>query len=459
MSVSTTTQAYDDAVEKWIDIRDCLDGEQAVKAATTRYLPHFIPHDADRYAQYVQRASFVNVTGRTQEGLVGAIFRRDPEIELPTEIEYMRDDYDGSGQSLKQLGKLVAGETLAMGRNGMLIDHPVAEEGLSEEQTRLLDLRATVANYLAEDILRVESTAVGGKLVLTMIVLREIEIVKTSKFNSLEEYRYRVLELDEEGKYFQQMYDDSGPVTEPIYPRKKDGQFWDEIPFVFSGSKDNRPEIDKPPMYDLARVNISHYRNSADYEESLHIHGQGTLFVSSELSVEQWREANPNGILVGARTGHFLGSNGSATLLQLDANTAAAVAMEHKEDVMRALGARLISQKGGNQTAEAARIDSSSETSILNNVVGNSSNAIQKALQFACEFMGGNPEEVKFSLNTSFFDDTMTAQDVMAMITLEDRGTIAKKDTRSKLRSSGWIKKERTDEDLDNDSINRDIGI
>ena len=48
------------------------------------------------------------------------------------------------------------------------------------------------------------------------------------------------------------------------------------IPFIFCGALNNSPDVDKSPVYDIAEVNIAHYRNSADYEESCFIAGQAT---------------------------------------------------------------------------------------------------------------------------------------------------------------------------------------
>lgn len=458
MPVTTTNNEYDITISKWTAVRDCLSGEDAIKAGRSAYLPYFVPHDEARYSQYLTRANFVNVTARTQKGLVGAIFRRAPQIELPAQIEHMLEDYDGSGQSLDQLGKIVSGELLGLGRIGLLSDYPSADPGLSAEDVSAMRLRATIATYRAEDIINWRAKSVGGSLVTTLVVLHETTEIAIDTFDYDVRDRYRVLALDDAGYYFQQVFDDDGvPTGEPIYPRTFEGGMWTEIPFVFAGADNNRPEIDQPPLYDLARVNIAHYRNSADHEESLFIHGQGTLFVSSDLSVEQWKEANPAGIVVGARKGHFLGSNGSATLLQVQANSAVREAMLDKEDTMRALGARLISQKGTNQTAEAARIDASSETSVLNNIANNASEAIESALEYACGFMGGDVDDVKYKLNTDFFDSSMTAQDVMAMIALEDRRTIGKTDVRAKLRSTGWVAENRTDDDLDADAVEAGI--
>ena len=87
----------------------------------------------------------------------------------------------------------------------------------------------------------------------------------------------------------------------------------------------------------LPKVNIAHYRNSADFEESCFLTGQPTLFITHSLSMEQWTEYNPGGIKLGSRAGHVLGDTGSATLLQADANSLVGDAMIKKESQMVAI--------------------------------------------------------------------------------------------------------------------------
>jgi hypothetical protein len=253
-------------------------------------------------------------------------------------------------------------------------------------------------------------------------------------------------------EYSAKDFDENGNLISEVMPRQFNGAPFRYIPFVFVGSADNRVDPDKPPLIDMATVNIGHYRNSADFEEGVFVHGQGTLFVSSDMSVEQWAAANPNGVTVGARRGHFLGGNGNAMLLQAQPNNIAREAMKDKEAQLIAIGAKLITPNGPAETAEAVKIRASGEVSALSTITGNLSEGFEQALEFACDYMGGDKEAVIFKLNQEFFPDTMSAQDVMAFIQLADRGDIAQSDVRAKLRKAGWIDSARTDDEIDEEA-------
>ena len=73
-----------------------------------------------------------------------------------------------------------------------------------------------------------------------------------------------------------------------------------EIPFTFVGAQNNDPSIDESPLYDIAMINLGHYRNSADYEESVFWCGQAQPWISG--LDEQWRDwMEKNGVYVGSR--------------------------------------------------------------------------------------------------------------------------------------------------------------
>ena len=114
---------------------------------------------------------------------------------------------------------------------------------------------------------------------LVMVVLAEDYRITDDEFDHDMDTQYRVLRLREDG-YSQQIYRDEEPYTEEFYPRKADGTVWSQIPCIFVGSKNNDSTIDDAPLSDIADVNIAHYRNSADYEESCFLAGQPTLFIN-----------------------------------------------------------------------------------------------------------------------------------------------------------------------------------
>ena len=120
------------------------------------------------------------------------------------------------------------------------------------------------------------------------------------------------------------------------------------------------------------------------------------------------------GIKLGSRTGHVLGENGSATLLQADPNSLVLEAMKAKEQAMVAIGARIITDRAGNETAEGARIRFASENSVLGDIVHNLSQGVLQCIKWVGEFMGV-AEEPEFEINREFYDKSADPQMIMSL--------------------------------------------
>ena len=454
MPITTVHPRYDDQLERWQRNRAACSGQDAVKKLTTLFLPDDSELDRSeearaRYKRYLLRATWFSCAGYTKQGLIGMVFRRAPEVELPSQIEYLAENADGSGLSLDQVAKLALAEVIEVGRVGLLVDYPPADPGLSAEQVASLGLAARLTQYRAESIDNWRIKNIGGVMRLTMVKLCELAEVDKDDYLVDYEKRYRVLRLVD-GVYTQTVYDENeDQVGEVMIPRQANGQPWDHIPFHIIGATTNSPEVDDALISGIVDLNTSHYQMSGDSSKNLHIHSGGTLILSTNMTKEAWDKYNPNGVTVGADQGLHVGEGGSASLLQLNPASAVEEKLRSLEAQMIAVGAHLISDTTRTETAEAARIDASGKASALSTAVGNVSEGIEAALEDAALFMGAEPEPVRYALNQQFYPDNLDAQTVMAMIQLMDRQVIGVQDVRGKLRNGGLIAQNRTDEDID----------
>ncbi|WP_236169833.1 DUF4055 domain-containing protein [Pseudomonas atacamensis] len=457
---SAIRQEYSDALPGWQLVKRCVAGPREVRKYN-EYLPmpdplNQSPENIARYEQLKKRAMFLNVTGRTRTGLLGAVFRKTAEIELPPAIDYLLENVSGDGSSLEQLCKEATGECLDTGRGGLLVDFPKVE--LPEGQTSLTvaqaaNARAYIHFYPAESIVNWREDVIDGVRRLTLVVLREkINEATQDGFEFTAKDQYRALMLIG-GKYVQRVYTEDTPDGVETNPTDKTGKAFDHIPFHFFGSQNNDASIDKAPLEDLAEVNILHYGNSATVEEAGFISSQPTLFITTDIQPDEFLKLNPNGMHIGSRRGHNLGKQGSAVMLQAKETQLARELMKDKEEQMLMIGARIVQQGGGAETAEAVRIRYSSDNSVLGTIAGNVSEAVRLSLFDAQRFMMDAVDETGtvFWLNQEFFDQVMDAQSILAQMQLWQQGIIAKKDLRTNLRQAGVLESDRTDDDIDDD--------
>lgn len=434
-------------------IRDCLDGSDAIKAKGTTYLPmpggdNRDPDNVLRYEDYKARAVFYNVTKRTSNGLVGQIMARDPVIEVPSLLEPMLKDVTGSGITLEQFAEVSVGYCVDHGRGGILTDYPVTEGGASRADLLSGNVRPTLSVYEPWNIINWRTKRKGAKTVLSLVVLVEKYDVEDDGFESVEEDQFRVLKLDENDRYIVEVYRKSGAsgitLHESYQPKDGRGNFLPELPFTFFGAKNNDPRPDAPPLFDLADLNIGHYRNSADYEESCFIIGQPTLTISglTQEWIKNIFEDKP--IRLGARAAVPLPADGEANIIQAEPNTLAFEAMQHKERQMVALGAKLVEQAKVQRTATEASMEEASENSVLAMCAKNVSSAITFALEWAAIFVGAvgieadaRSKAVKFELNNEFDIAKLTPQEQQQRIAHWQAGAITFEEMREGLRKSG----------------------
>jgi len=477
MPASDQHELYVKNKDRWQLVRDCVEGSDAIKNALSRgvstdnrqqtvtgihnllgsrYLPVPNPIDdsqenLDRYNQYKLRANYVNFTGHTKDGFTGMIGRKKSEIKLDPSVEHLVDNSDGAGQSLQQLIQSSISNTLETGRYGLLADFPVSQEGQTRAQTS--GLESTIKRYPTESIINWREAVISSHKVLTMVVLREpIDKVKDDDPFSVDVVNYHRVLLLVDGVYKQLLFDnDNKRIQFPngedeIIPRKSDGSNWEEIPFQFIGSIDNDPNPDKAPLYDLAEINIAHYRNSADFEESSFLVGQPTPVING-LTQAWVDDVMKNGVTFGSRSAVLLPTEADAKLLQASPNQMPDRGMELKEQQMIKTGAKIITDSGGVETAEAAKIRFAGQNSKLGMLVTNVEKGIINTVNWAMEFMGGSGDN-EVELNRDFYEATMDPQLLVANMQLLDRGIIAKSDMRSNLRKKGLIEPERTDEEI-----------
>lgn len=443
-NVNYNRKELKEAKKRYDVIRDCLAGEIAVKARGSVYLP--IPNATDvseentqRYAAYKTRATFYNVTKRTLDGLCGQIFVREPVVEVPERMKVVVGDADGGGVNLTQLAKEAVQYALGYGRAGLFVDYPETTEPATLAQLEAGDIRPTLTLYEPWNILNWRTVVRGARELLSLVVLAETYIESDDGFEAVEKKQWRVLRLINNTYVVEIWRQESTGNLRPFssaIPVDASGSPLSEIPFTFIGARNNDNTVDEAPMYDIAALNIAHYRNSADYEESAFMVGQPTP-VFSGLTEDWVKNVLKNKVLLGARGAISLPVGGAATLLQANPNTMPFEAMQHKEKQMVALGARLVEQKSVVRTASEANIDQATESSVLASTAKNVSSALSWGLVWAARFFGVDSSTIKFELNTDFDIATMSPEDRRQLIEEWQTGAISWQELRTNLRKSG----------------------
>lgn len=438
---------------KWLLVDDTVEGEDAIKAKGEKYLPKPETHTDKTlndkiYVKYKTRAVFFPVTGRTLAGLVGQVFSKPVAMGIPSGIKLLEGDIDGAGTTLEQQSKETLGSVLKKGRGGLLSDFPRVdpEQVVVKSDLESGKLRPRVLFYEPGQIINWREKTTGGETKLSLLVLFENKVIEDDGFEFKTSPRWRVYKLAETGvsvTVYRKANDKAKDSVEYIVDEEETALYGADqkplatIPFSFVGAENNDSSVDESPLYPLAQLNVAHYRNSADYEQSLFIVGQATPVFTG--LTDEWVTKHIQGkVTLGSSTPVSLPQNASAELLQAEANSMPMEGMKHKEDQMKAIGAKLIEPGTVERTATEAEIEETSEASVLSSVAKNVSAAYESALFFCSLFVGEeNPDDITIALNSEFQVTGLAATEREEVVKAWQAGLITKEEARDVYRRKG----------------------
>ena len=445
-----------DMHDEWELIRDCLIGETAVKSKTIKYLPY--PSsvkcddgsiDVDLYDQYITRANFLNTTRRTIYNLLGEVFIKPPVVEVEDNklIKKLLENATGNGVSLEQCAKNSLKHNIAYAYGCVILLVDEVAPNLTKAQFNAGAWRLRVKNFSPFQIRNFRIENVNGEEKLTLVVLGdETYIYDSDGFETERVEMLHVMQLID-GKYRYREYRSKNVAGTTLsvgnyelyreyYPTDAHGQHLDTIPCFFFGMENNNPYPDVPIMYDLASLNIAHYRNSADYEQTMFIAGQATLVLTgsnSETTYSVDDDKEPT-IKMGVNRAILLKNGGTASLLQAKSDTGLFEAMDTKEKQMAALGARFLKTSDVVKTAYQVKVENPAQSTILGNCASNVANAYNDLLKYCHVICGLQSENVRFELNTDFEYNRVGSEEITTATNCYINGGISFKEWRDVLR-------------------------
>lgn len=435
-------------------VRDCVEGSDAVKRSGELYLP--MPSGmammtaapsstgvgqanplTDRtlslneapwynsnpaYSAYVHRAKFPNISENTLRGLIGVSTREDPEVNLPSPIAYLEELATLDGSSLSDLYEYTLSEVLQVGRHSLVLD--IRPDG-----------SFYIAQYSSETFINWKQEVIDGQKVLTyaefeIIEFIEEEQVKKSLIYSLEQvtengpyicvvYHYTNGKLDEDGR------------KEILYK----GKSLNFLPIVTAGSTSNSPEPDVLPMLGITDCALDIYRHSADLNNAHFLTCNPTLVFTGVDQDDAPRT-------IGSTVAICLSDpNSDAKYITTDSSGLSHV-KEYIQDVFHEAvqyGASLIGPtKRAAESAEALSLRQSASGATLVTIVSRVGAAIEELLNMAAIIAGGSGK-VEFEPNYEFAELTLSSQEILALMNLWMNGGISRDTLLTNLAQAGRL--------------------
>ena len=403
-----------------------------------------------RRAQFFKRSVFYAIAGYTSQGFLGKAFAEPAKCTVPDVLDYVRYNIDGAGVSIYQQAQEVFKDVVRVGRAGLLIDFPRVDGDVSRQEIIDNQTSATVTRFSAEQIVNWQVKKIGSKVKPVLIVLKSTDQeLHDDGFGFDDIDIFIELRLQEDG-YYQREWrlnklTDSYYIYSEVTPVDSKGQRLTDIPFVFVGSEANTARIDFAPMYDLAKINVGHYNNSAIYEDSVFVIGQVQPWMSG-LSGDTLDQIRKSGQFIGSGTLLGVPSGEKFDFAQAKPNSLAREAMQDKVHMMIGLGAMFLSPAGQAKTATQVDGELMAQHSVLSLISSNVSEAYNQALGYVKLFMGSD-DEAYLEINKEFVRPNATSQDITAMVASFLQGALPLSDLLSWQQRHGLVDKDKTLED------------
>lgn len=457
MALDSKHPAYVAIVEDWEKMRVCYAGERAVKAAGRTYLPPTSAMWADgmedgergrkAYEAYKKRAVFPPYVGEAVKALIGAMHNKPPQIELPAQMEPLRERATLQGESLNLLLRRINEAQLITGRIGLLLDLP------SQTDNPL----PYIATYAAETILNWDDGTRENPALqsLNLVVLDESEDERLPDFEWQRVEKYRALVLgdpvanEQAGLYQQGVFRQTNTFSsEALLVPQLRGTPLQEIPFVFINASDLLTTPTYPPLLELANLCLTIYRGEADYRQNLFMQAQDTLLVigddiGPDGHVKQYRLGAGGCINVPLQgDARFIGVSSQGLPEQRQA-------LENDRRNAAQMGAQLLDvTKGAGESGEALKTRVAAQTTTLNQVALAGAEGLQTILRTGARWMGLDPLSVMVKPNLEFAAQSMGAAELQALTSTE----LPLVEKYKVMQRKGWLP-----EDLDVEAMARKV--
>lgn len=436
MALDSVNPAYADMLPDWQQLRDFVKGERVVKLKGEKYLPATSGMRIDgmgtgqlgrqAYDAYLLRAVFPEYLSDALQIFMGMLHNKHAVIELPQELEPLRNKCTELGEPMELLLQRINLEQLTTGRVGILLDFPKKVDPANPLPFIALYIAEAMRNWDTAD-----STVDNAKL--RLVTLDESGLSLTNDFTWTTTSKYRVLMLGkEDGVYYQGEFISAGGVpvyveSEMVAPNFR-GRTLTELPFMFINTNDFNPDVDEPPLIGLARLCGAIYRGEADYRQNLFMQGQDTLVIIGERRVTPLAN-NPTGAEEPLRTGagsridldiegdaKYVGVSGEGLSEQR-----AAIENDRKRAESRS-GQLIDAAKGDKESGTALQTRVGAQTATLNQIAKTGALALETLLKTAARWMGADETKVKVTPNLEFADFQMGGQDLVNMMTAKREG-------------------------------------
>jgi hypothetical protein len=435
------TRAVIEQMKGWEIMKAVSLGTEYLRENSEAFLPLEPREDYSAYLARVNRAVFSPYTQRLIRAAAGLILRKPISLTGdPYWTEMFARDVDGCGSDLDEYARRLLICALTYGHCHTLVDFPAPSGAKSLAEERALNRRPYWIEVDPTDIYgwRLDRESNYGRLI--QVRIGEKAVVADGEFGEkvydqirvIEPGRYRIYRQEQQKQEMQAgfPYPTAFNQTDAkaAYELIEQGPYsLDEIPLVTTYANKTDTMTSKPPLLDIAYLNLAHFQRQADLIHSLHVASQPILVL------EGWDDQTKD-MAVSVNYAMAMQPGNKAYYVEPASGAFEAQSNEIRElqQQMASLGISTLSQqKFVAESADARRLDRVDTNSMLSMVSLDLEQSLQKSFDLAANYLGIEAPEVKISRD---FDlQRLIGQDIAAMGQLFEDQVISREEFRDML--------------------------
>lgn len=405
------------------EVRERIDalmgGTDSMRKAGENLLPRFEMECTEDYEKRLACATLYPAYSETVKNMTGRVFYRPiNRDEVAANLQADIEDIDLQGNDLDVFAADWFQNGLAYGLCHALVDYPKtaglssrADGTLTERDVKQANIRPYARLVMPHDVIGWIVERVNNVDKLVQVRIREVAMARDGAYGVTEVERVRVLEPGRYELWEKQSSNQS---------RKSDWVLIDEgvnslssIPLVTFYTGRTGMLTAKPPLLELANMNIKHWQEQSDQDASVRF-ARVRIVYATGLEGDTKLSASAESIICLPPGGSIDVVQGSAESVKVGADS-----LTKLEEQMRESGARLLAKKSqSTKTVAQARSDAIIEQSALGAMAQQLEDAIDQVLQLMAEYRGtdsGGHVDVNDDFD-ALDDQSMSAESIIKLV-------------------------------------------
>lgn len=434
---SITLPAVDAMRAYWAVISPLMGGTMAMRAAGKTLLPQYPAEDDEAYKERLRLSTLLPAYSETVGNMTSRVFAEPLQVgdDVPEAIVEMTKDIDHAGNDLNSWSVGFFTEGLSHGLCHAVVDHPSTNGIRNRAEEQAAGVRPYVVMVKPEQVLGWRSK--NG--VLTMVRYLEVFEEADGAFGTKCIEQIRVLvpgawliyrKSDKAGEW---SIHDQGETSLSV------------IPWVTFYTGRTGFMTAKPPLIELAHLNVKHWQSQSDQDNILHVIRVPILVrIGIQTQYDNQGKVVPPEFKVG--TGQLTDLPRDCDLKYVE-HTGQAVesgrtALQDLINEMRMAGAKLLTpDKTATKTATQAEEEAAQELSPLARMAHHFADCLAQLLQFMADYRGLG-EGGTVEMRGNFDVDYMPEVSLPTLVSMANAGMISKETLFTEMQRRGVISDE-----------------